>query len=301
MKVGLGDPGFDLGTTAPPPTPHKPTDGAVWVLKASGPVTIASLFGLAKTRLPPGTPGPPIDPAEMPAPRREQREDARASSAEHRSETTRKRRKRPPTCGARPTHTPTRTTPIWHAREACRQWGFARIGDAPGGSRPWRGQAPDRLAVHPAGRTKRFITGTRKAGSWCLSAGRNSPADWRRHPDSRGLGHRRQPAAPPRATRYSSPLTAATCPPSPGTSASNSPAARLLFCADDDAHGKGLHHAQQAARQTNGMAIIPQWGGIDMSHERLTNFNDLHRTADWTRAPPDRQRPENFTTEPAGR
>ena len=22
---------------------------------------------------------------------------------------------------------------------------------------------------------------------------------------------------------------------------------------------KGLHHAQQAARQTNGMAIIPQW------------------------------------------
>ena len=40
--------------------------------------------------------------------------------------------------------------------------------------------------IQPDGQ-KRFITGTRKAGSWCLlKAGRNSPADWRDHPDSRG-------------------------------------------------------------------------------------------------------------------
>lgn len=58
------------------------------------------------------------------------------------------------------------------------------------------------------------------------------------------------------------------------------PKARLLFCADI---GNGQDKAFAAARQTNGMAIIPRWEGIpNMTPEqqaKATDFNDLHRLA----------------------
>ncbi len=79
------------------------------------------------------------------------------------------------------------------------------------------------------------------------------------------------------------------------------PAARLLVCADDDAHGKGEHHARIAASQNNGMAVIPQWGGIqNMNHEH-TDFNDLHVVAGIEAVRHQIGNAlESFTSEPAG-
>lgn len=154
--------------------------------------------------------------------------------------------------------------------------------------------------IQPDGQ-KRFITGTRKAGSWCVLKPEGiPPTDWQKILIAEGWA-----TAASLHTATGLPVFIAfDC----GNLSAVAqvirrqfPAARLLFCADDDAHGKGRHHAQQAARQTNGMAIIPQWGGIDMSHERLTDFNDLHRAAglDAVRHQVGNAL-ENFTAEPAG-
>jgi phage/plasmid primase-like uncharacterized protein len=153
--------------------------------------------------------------------------------------------------------------------------------------------------IQPDGQ-KRFITGTRKAGSWCVLKPEGiPPTDWSIILVAEGWA---TAASLHTATRLPV-FIAFDC----GNLSAVAryirqqfPAARLLFCADDDVHGKGQHHAHQAARQNNGMAIIPQWGGIDMSHERLTDFNDLHRAVglDAVRHQIGNAL-ENFTTEPS--
>ena len=82
------------------------------------------------------------------------------------------------------------------------------------------------------------------------------------------------------------------------TSASNSPPPACWSAPMTTPTAKGQHHGQQAARQTNGMAIIPQW---EASNEPRT-IDRLQRPAPRRNccASPDRQRLENFTTEPAG-
>lgn len=132
--------------------------------------------------------------------------------------------------------------------------------------------------IQPDGQ-KRFITGTRKAGSWCLLKPEGiPPTDWRVILLAEGWA-----TAASLHTATGHPVFIAfDC----GNLSAVAryirqqfPAARLLLCADDDAHGKGLHHARIAASQNNGMAVIPQWGGIqNMNHEH-TDFNDLHRAA----------------------
>jgi len=158
--------------------------------------------------------------------------------------------------------------------------------------------------IQPDGQ-KRFITGTRKAGSWCVLKPEGiPPADWQVILIAEGWA-----TAASLHTATGLPVFIAfDC----GNLSAVAryirqqfPAARLLFCADDDVHGKGQHHAHQAARQNNGMAIIPRWEGIpNMTPEQqaqATDFNDLHRLAgpDAVRAQIDNAL-ENFTTEPAG-
>jgi putative DNA primase/helicase len=153
--------------------------------------------------------------------------------------------------------------------------------------------------IQPDG-SKKFKVGTRKAGSWCVLKPEGiPPTDWTAILIAEGWA-----TAASLHTATGHPVFIAfDC----GNLSAVAqyirqqfPAARLLFCADDDAHGKGLHHAQIAARQTGGMTIIPQWGGIDMSHERLTDFNDLDRAVglDAVRHQIGNAL-ENFTTEPS--
>jgi hypothetical protein len=298
----LGKKAFPCGATgAPTPTPTSQADArAVWKsFKPSGPVTIASLFGLAKEHgYRPEHPARPIDPAEMMRRARERQEAERIerenTEASHREA----------------------------ARKAADLWGKANPNPDPNHAYSARKDVPavgvrqmdDALIVplygadnaltglqfiQPDGQ-KRFITGTRKAGSWCVLKPEGiPPTDWSIILVAEGWA-----TAASLHTATGLPVFIAfDC----GNLSAVAryirqqfPAARLLFCADDDAHGKGQHHAHQAARQNNGMAIIPQWGGIDMSHERLTDFNDLHRAVglDAVRHQIDNAL-ENFTTEPS--
>ena len=282
VKSELGEEGFSLWSdwSATADT-YKPTDArAVWKsLKASGPVTIASLFGLAKEHgYRPEHPARPIDPAEMLRRARERQEAERIerenTEASHRE------------AAARAVDLWGKANPHPDPNHAylARKGGLPPVGIRQSGDAlvvPVHGE-DKRLTglqfIQPDGQ-KRFITGTRKAGSWCLLRPEViPPAEWRVILLAEGWA-----TAASLHTATGHPVFIAfDC----GNLSAVAryirqqfPAARLLFCADDDAHGKGLHHAQQAARQNNGMAIIPQWGGIDMSHERLTDFNDLHRAA----------------------
>ena len=281
VKSELGEEGFPLWSdwSATADT-YKPTDArAVWKsFKPSGPVTIASLFGLAKEHgYRPEHPARPIDPAEMLRRARERQEAERIerenTEASHREAAARavdlwgKANPHPD-----PNH-------AYLARKGVpavvvRQMDDALIVPLYGADKALTGLQ----FIQPDGQ-KRFITGTRKAGSWCVLKPEGiPPADWQVILIAEGWA-----TAASLHTATGHPVFIAfDCGNLPAVARyirQQFPAARLLFCADDDAHGKGLHHAQQAARQNNGMAIIPQWGGIDMSHERLTDFNDLHRAA----------------------
>jgi len=281
VKSELGEEGFSLWSdwSATADT-YKPTDArAVWKsFKPSGPVTIASLFGLAKEHgYRPEHPARPIDPAEMLRRARERQEAERIerenTEASHREA----------------------------ARKAADLWGKANPNPDPNHAYSARKDVPavgvrqmdDALIVplygadnaltglqfiQPDGQ-KRFITGTRKAGSWCVLKPEGiPPTDWSIILVAEGWA-----TAASLNTATGLPVFIAfDC----GNLSAVAryirqqfPAARLLFCADDDAHGKGEHHARIAASQSNGMAIIPQWGGIpNMNHEH-TDFNDLHRAA----------------------
>lgn len=280
VKSELGEEGFPLWSDwSQNADTYKQADArAVWKsLKASGPVTIASLFGLAKEHgYRPEHPVQPIDPAEMMRRARERQEAERIerenTEASHREA----------------------------ARKAADLWSKANPHPDPnhaylvrkGGLPPLGIRQMDNalvVPVHGADKAltglqfiqpdgqKRFITGTRKAGSWCVLKPEGiPPADWTAILIAEGWA-----TAASLHTATGLPVFIAfdcgNLSAVAGYIRQQFPAARLLFCADDDAHGKGQHHAHQAARQNNGMAIIPQWGGIDMSHERLTDFNDLHR------------------------
>lgn len=155
--------------------------------------------------------------------------------------------------------------------------------------------------IQPDGQ-KRFITGTRKAGSWCVLKPEGiPPTDWSIILVAEGWA-----TAASLHTATGLPVFIAfDC----GNLSAVAqyirrqfPAARLLVCADDDAHGKGQNLARLAAQQNNGMAIIPRWEGIqNMTPEQqaqATDFNDLHRLAglDAVRAQID-DAMKNFTNE----
>lgn len=113
---------------------------------------------------------------------------------------------------------------------------------------------------------KRFITGTRKAGSWCVLKPEGiPPTDWSIILVAEGWA-----TAASLHTATGLPVFIAfDC----GNLSAVAqyirrqfPTARLLFCADDDAHGKGQHHARLAAQLTNGIAIIPTWEESEHEH-----------------------------------
>jgi len=304
VKSELGEEGFPLwsewGASA---DTYKQADArAVWKsLKASGPVTIASLFGLAKEHgYRPEHPARPIDPAEMMRRARE-RQEAERIERENTEASHREAAKKAVDLWSKANPHPD-PNHAYLVRKGglpplgIRQMDNALVVPVHGADKALTGLQ----FIQPDGQ-KRFITGTRKAGSWCVLKPEGiPPADWSIILVAEGWA-----TAASLHTATGLPVFIAfDC----GNLSAVAqvirrqfPAARLLFCADDDAHGKGRHHAQQAARQTNGMAIIPQWGGIDMSHERLTDFNDLHRAAglDTVRHQIGNAL-ENFTTEPAG-
>ena len=286
VKSELGEEGFPLWSdwSATADT-YKPTDArAVWKsFKPSGPVTIASLFGLAKEHgYRPEHPARPIDPAEMLRRARERQEAERIerenTEASHR-EAARKAvdlwdRANP---HPDPNH-------AYLARKGVlavvvRQMDDALIVPLYGADKALTGLQ----FIQPDGQ-KRFITGTRKAGSWCVLKPEGiPPADWQVILIAEGWA-----TAASLHTATGHPVFIAfDCGNLPAVARyirQQFPAARLLFCADDDAHGKGQHHARLAAHLTNGMAIIPRWEGIpNMTPEQqaqATDFNDLHRAAD---------------------
>lgn len=285
VKSELGEEGFPLWSdwSATADT-YKPTDArAVWKsFKPSGPVTIASLFGLAKEHgYRPEHPARPIDPAEMLRRARERQEAERIerenTEASHR-EAARKAvdlwdRANP---HPDPNH-------AYLARKGVlavvvRQMDDALIVPLYGADKALTGLQ----FIQPDGQ-KRFITGTRKAGSWCVLKPEGiPPADWQVILIAEGWA-----TAASLHTATGHPVFIAfDCGNLPAVARyirQQFPAARLLFCADDDAHGKGQHHARLAAHLTNGMAIIPRWEGIpNMTPEQqaqATDFNDLHRAA----------------------
>ena len=136
--------------------------------------------------------------------------------------------------------------------------------------------------IQPDG-SKKFKVGTRKAGSWCVLKPEGiPPTDWSIILVAEGWA-----TAASLHTATGLPVFIAfDCGNLSAVAQavrSQFPAARLLFCADDDAHGKGQNLARLAAQQNNGMAIIPRWEGIqNMTPEQqaqATDFNDLHRLA----------------------
>jgi len=304
VKSELGDTGFDLWNewSANSDTYRQSDARAVWKsLKASGPVTIASLFGLAKEHgYRPEHPARPIDPAEMLRRAAERQEEERIerenTEASHR-EAARKAADlwNEWSANADPNH-------AYLARKGglppvgIRQMDDALIVPLYGADKAMTGLQ----FIQPDGQ-KRFITGTRKAGSWCLLRPEGiPPADWRVILLAEGWA-----TAASLHTATGHPVFLAfDCGNLPAVARyirQQFPAARLLVCADDDAHGKGQHHARIAASQSNGMAIIPQWGGIpNMNHEH-TDFNDLHRAAGIEAVRHQIGNAlENFTSEPAG-
>ena len=133
--------------------------------------------------------------------------------------------------------------------------------------------------IQPDG-SKKFKVGTRKAGSWCVLKPEGiPPTDWSIILVAEGWA-----TAASLHTATGLPVFIAfDCGNLSAVAQavrSQFPAARLLFCADDDAHGKGQNLARLAAQQNNGMAIIPRWEGIqNMTPEQqaqATDFNDLH-------------------------
>ena len=302
VKSELGEEGFPLwsewGASA---DTYKQADArAVWKsLKASGPVTIASLFGLAKDHgYRPEHPAQPIDPAEMMR-RAQERQEAERIERENTEASHREAARKAADLWSKANPHPD-PNHAYLARKGVpavviRQMDDALMVPLYGADKAMTGLQ----FIQPDGQ-KRFITGTRKAGSWCVLKPEGiPPTDWSIILVAEGWA-----TAASLHTATGHPVFIAfDC----GNLSAVAqyirqqfPAARLLFCADDDVHGKGQHHAHQAARQNNGMAIIPQWGGIDMSHERLTDFNDLHRAVglDAVRHQIDNAL-ENFTTEPS--
>lgn len=303
VKSELGEEGFPLWSDwSQNADTYKQADArAVWKsFKSSGPVTIASLFGLAKEHgYRPEHPARTIDPAEM-LRRAQARQEVERSERENTEASHREAARKAADLWGRANPHPD-PNHAYLARKGVPAVGIRQMDDAL--IVPLYGADKALVGlqfIQPDGQ-KRFITGTRKAGSWCVLKPEGiPPADWQTILIAEGWA-----TAASLHTATGKPVFIAfDC----GNLSAVARyirqqfhAARLLFCADDDAHGKGQHHAQQAARQTNGMAIIPQWGGIDMSHERLTDFNDLHRAAglDAVRHQIGNAL-ENFTTEPAG-
>lgn len=310
VKSELGEEGFPLWSdwSATADT-YKPTDArAVWKsLKASGPVTIASLFGLAKEHgYRPEHPARPIDPAEM-LRRARERQEAERIERENTEASHREAARKAADLWGTANHHPD-PNHAYLARKGVPAVGVRQMDDALivplyGADKALTGLQ----FIQPDGQ-KRFITGTRKTGSWCLLRPEGiPPADWRVILLAEGWA-----TAASLHTATGHPVFIAfDCGNLPAVARyirQQFPAARLLVCADDDAHGKGEHHARiaasqnnGAASQNNGMAVIPQWGGIqNMNHEH-TDFNDLHRAAglDAVRHQIGNAL-ENFTAEPAG-
>ena len=279
VKSELGEEGFSLWSDwSQNADTYKPTDArAVWKsFKPSGPVTIASLFGLAKEYgYRPEHPARPIDPAEL-LRRAQERQEAERIERENTEASHREAARKAADLWSKANPHPD-PNHAYLARKGVpavviRQMDDALMVPLYGADKAMTGLQ----FIQPDGQ-KRFITGTRKAGSWCVLKPEGiPPTDWSIILVAEGWA-----TAASLHTATGHPVFIAfDC----GNLSAVAqyirqqfPAARLLFCADDDVHGKGQHHAHQAARQNNGMAIIPQWGGIDMSHERLTDFNDLHR------------------------
>ena len=261
MKSELGEPGFPLWEAwSQNADTYKPADArAVWKsFKPSGPVTIASLFGLAKEHgYRPDKPAQAIDPAEI-IRRAQARQEAERIERENTEASHREAARKAVTLWskAKPTTDPNHA---YLARKGVPAVGVRQMDDAL--VVPVHGDDKALVGlqfIQPDG-GKRFLSGTRKAGSWCVLKPDGIPAtDWSVILIAEGWA---TAASLHTATEYPV-FIAFDCGNLPAVAAyirSHFPAARLLFCADDDAHGKGLHHAQQAARQTNGMAIIPQW------------------------------------------
>ncbi len=303
VKSELGEEGFSLWSdwSQNADTYRQADARAVWKsFKPSGPVTIASLFGLAKEHgYRPEHPARPIDPAEM-IRRAQARQEAERIERENTEASHREAARKAADLWSKANPNPD-PNHAYLARKGVSAVGVRQMDDALivplyGADKALTGLQ----FIQPDGQ-KRFITGTRKAGSWCVLKQEGiPPADW----DAILIAEGWATAASLHTATGKPVFIAFDCGNLPAVARyirQQFPAARLLLCADDDANGKGQHHAQQAARQTNGMAIIPQWGGIDMSHERLTDFNDLHRTAglDAVRHQIGNAL-ENFTTEPAG-
>ena len=261
VKSELGEEGFPLWSdwSATADT-YKPTDArAVWKsFKPSGPVTIASLFGLAKEHgYRPEHPARPIDPAEM-LRRAQARQEMERSERENTEASHREAARKAADLWSRANPHPD-PNHAYLARKGVPAVGVRQMDDAL--IVPLYGADKALVGlqfIQPDGQ-KRFITGTRKAGSWCVLKPEGiPPADW----DTILIAEGWATAASLHTATGLPVFIAFDC----GNLSAVAryirqqfPAARLLFCADDDAHGKGLHHAQQAARQNNGMAIIPQW------------------------------------------
>ncbi len=283
VKSELGEEGFPLwsewGASA---DTYKQADArAVWKsLKASGPVTIASLFGLAKEHgYRPEHPARPIDPAEIMRRARE-RQEAERIERENTEASYREAAKKAVELWnkANPHPDPNHAYLVRKGGLpplGIRQMDNALVVPVHGADKALTGLQ----FIQPDGQ-KRFITGTRKAGSWCVLKPEGiPPADWSIILVAEGWA-----TAASLHTATGLPVFIAfDC----GNLSAVAqyirrqfPAARLLFCADDDAHGKGQNLARLAAHLTNGMAIIPRWEGIpNMTPEQqaqATDFNDLH-------------------------
>lgn len=283
VKSELGEEGFPLwsewGASA---DTYKQADArAVWKsLKASGPVTISSLFGLAKEHgYRPEHPARPIDPAEMMRRARE-RQEAERIERENTEASHREAAKKAVDLWSKANPHPD-PNHAYLVRKGglpplgIRQMDNALVVPVHGADKALTGLQ----FIQPDGQ-KRFITGTRKAGSWCVLKPEGiPPTDWSIILVAEGWA-----TAASLHTATGLPVFIAfDC----GNLSAVAqyirrqfPAARLLFCADDDAHGKGQHHARLAAHLTNGMDIIPMWEGIpNMTPEQqaqATDFNDLH-------------------------
>jgi len=286
VKSELGEEGFPLwsewGASA---DTYKQADArAVWKsLKASGPVTIASLFGLAKEHgYRPEHPARPIDPAEMMRRARE-RQEAERIERENTEASHREAAKKAVDLWSKANPHPD-PNHAYLVRKGglpplgIRQMDNALVVPVHGADKALTGLQ----FIQPDGQ-KRFITGTRKAGSWCVLKPEGiPPTDWSIILVAEGWA-----TAASLHTATGHPAFIAFDCGNLSTVAryirAQFPAARLLVCADDDAHGKGQNLARLAAQQNNGMAIIPKWEGIpNMTPElqaQATDFNDLHRLA----------------------
>ena len=261
VKSKLGEEGFTLWNdwSATGDTYNPATANTVWrSAGASGGITIASLFGLAKKHgYRPEQPYHPVDPAEM-LRRARERQEAERIERENTEASHREAARKAADLWSRANPHPD-PNHAYLARKGVPAVGVRQMDDAL--IVPLYGADKALVGlqfIQPDGQ-KRFITGTRKAGSWCVLKPEGiPPADW----DTILIAEGWATAASLHTATGLPVFIAFDC----GNLSAVAryirqqfPAARLLFCADDDAHGKGLHHAQQAARQTNGMAIIPQW------------------------------------------